>query len=362
MKMRRLFSLMVVLAMVFALGACSPDDAPSSPSGQGGKRTITDSDGSKIEVPEESFRIAPSAPAYTTGIIMAGAEEKLVAVCENIGNNEWLMDKYPRLKELPVVFAGNETNIEALMKTEPDLVFYAPRYGEDGKTRLEELGITVIQTVDSKDITQMEQMRQRQKFYGDAIGGRSREMGEAFSDYFRDALEKITSVTGQIPEKERPCVLAVRALDPLTVIGTEGIGQEWIEIGGGVNAAAGATGEVGISGSIEVTDESVLKWDPEIIICDQPGFVETIMKDKVWGNVSAVKNGKVYVMPSGAMAWGYYGPEEALMIQWSAKIIHPEKFGDLDMNQTAKAFYKTFFGLDLSDEDVEALFTRKTEK
>ena len=45
------------------------------------------------------------------------------------------------------------------------------------------------------------------------------------------------------------------------------------------------------------------------------------------------------------------------MLLWMAKQNHPQLFEDIDFNQTMKDFYKQFYNFDLTDEDIEQVFT-----
>ena len=56
------------------------------------------------------------------------------------------------------------------------------------------------------------------------------------------------------------------------------------------------------------------------------------------------------------MAWAYNGPEEYLNMYFFAKAVHPELFKDVDMEARTKAFYKEYFGFDLTDDDIKHLF------
>ena len=60
--------------------------------------------------------------------------------------------------------------------------------------------------------------------------------------------------------------------------------------------------------------------------------------------------------PTGVMAWGYYGPEEALMMQFAAKWLQPELFEDIDMDAVVKDFYATYFGFEITQEDLDMIF------
>ena len=39
-------------------------------------------------------------------------------------------------------------------------------------------------------------------------------------------------------------------------------------------------------------------------------------------------------------------------IPWTAKVIYPDKYSDIDLKSEVKMFYKEFYHYDLSDEDV----------
>ena len=49
--------------------------------------------------------------------------------------------------------------------------------------------------------------------------------------------------------------------------------------------------------SIPLSMEQILKWDPQVIITWKQTTKDQIMNGAEWKNVSAVKNGRVYVQP-----------------------------------------------------------------
>ena len=104
-------------------GTSSPGDVASADStaSHPSTRTIEDSLGT-ITVPWEAQRIATTAPAQTTAVLLLGGVDKLVAIEDSTGKNAWIQSKYPQLADLPVVFSNNTTNVEELLNAEPDLV------------------------------------------------------------------------------------------------------------------------------------------------------------------------------------------------------------------------------------------------
>ena len=135
------------------------------------------------------------------------------------------------------------------------------------------------------------------------------------------------------------------------VDGLNNIVDEWIKLAGGVNALT-AQGNM-----IDVTMEEIVSADPQVIIIGSgaAAAVEQLMADEAWSGITAVKNGAVYANPSGVFAWDRYSGEEALQVLWAAKKLNPDVFEDVDMEQETKDFYQTFYGYELTDDEVSRI-------
>ena len=357
----------LALAALLTLTACGAGGpATSSGSGsvpaasQSGATHVVDDELGQITVPAESKRIATTAPAYTTAVLLLGGADKLVALEDNYGKNEWIKGKYPQLANLPVVFSGNEVNMEELTKQDPDLVIYASRYGENNLKQLQDLGIATVSSPKGSDKqgNKIDQLRARQVYLGEVIGGVQLDKAKKYSEEYLAIRSEIEAKTASIPETERPTVVQLSgAGDSLQANNGSAIGQELITLAGGVNAGAGATGESkGPSGQTKIDPEQLLSWDPELLLVDSAKIRDSIKSDPVLSGLKAVQNNNIIVIPNGAMAWAYNGPEEYLNMYFFAKAVHPELFKDVDMEARTKAFYKEYFGFDLTDDDVKHLF------
>ena len=76
-----------------------------------------------------------------------------------------------------------------------------------------------------------------------------------------------------------------------------------------------------------------------------------------WANINAVKNKEVYVSPQSPFKW-FDRPVGANMIigvPWTAKVIYPDDYKDIDMVSATKEFYSNFYHFDLSDNDAKQL-------
>ena len=358
----------LALAALLTLTACSAGGpATSSGSGsvpaasQSGATHVVDDELGQITVPAESKRIATTAPAYTTAVLLLGGADKLVALEDNYGKNEWIKGKYPQLANLPVVFSGNEVNMEELTKQDPDLVIYASRYGENNLKQLQELSIATVSSPKGSDKqgNKIDQLRARQVYLGEVIGGVQLDKAKKYSEEYLAIRSEIEAKTASIPETERPTVVQLSgAGDSLQANNGSAIGQELITLAGGVNAGAGATGESkGPSGQTKIDPEQLLSWNPELLLVDSTKIRDSIKSDPVLSGLKAVQNNNIIVIPKGAMAWAYNGPEEYLNMYFFAKAVHPELFKDIDMEAKTKAFYKEYFGFDLDEADLKHLFS-----
>jgi iron complex transport system substrate-binding protein len=110
--------------------------------------------------------------------------------------------------------------------------------------------------------------------------------------------------------------------------------------------------------------EEVLKADPDYIIIGTQNAVgsqnadpiaEKIKSAPEWSTVKAVKEGRVYTNPVGTFLWARYSCEEALQVLWVAKLLHPDKFKDIDLTKQVRDFYKKFYDFDLSNADAERM-------
>lgn len=325
-----------------------------------GSRVMNDSLG-EITVPKESFRIACTAPAHTSGLLLLGAVDKIVAIDETFAKGGWIMSKYPQLSKLPVVFANNETNVEELLNQKPDLVLYAARYGDETRKQLEELSIICSEGMKQEDgdnIDYIDRVRDNAAYRGLLVGGEQATAAKNYREEFKAIREKIQSRTSGIAEADRPTVCEVSSAGQQLQVNNGGaIGQMLIELAGGINAAEKASGEsAGPSGQTIIEPETLLNYNPDILIVDKKEYLEELKKDAILSQLKALQDGRVYIAPTGAMSWPYNGPEEYLNMYFFAKCIQPELFEDIDMEAETRDFYGKYFGFDLTDEDITTMF------
>lgn len=310
------------------------------------KQTITDMMGNKVEIPVEVKRLGDSWQAHNEVVAMLGAGDRIVATIHTPQSRPWLFKVVPAMNNAVQTFDANGVKIEELLKTKPDLVFVSQ--GDKSAKTITEAGIPVVEF---KTFTNYDELKELFKFTATMLGEDAKKRADLYASYLDSKIKMLTDVTSKIPEDKKPKVLHITSLSPLSVDGNATIINSWIEVAGGINAAKETSGNM-----VKVNMEQVLKWNPDVIIIGNTvKDWDKVLTDPEWANISAIKAKKVYLNPDGAFYWDRYGAEEALQIQWAAKLLNPDKFPDLDIAKETKTFYKTFFSYDLTDDDVQLI-------
>lgn len=293
--------------------------------------------------PGPAQRVGTPGISMASLILVLGGRHKLAAITPEVRDNPWLMRIAPEVAGLPTPFsrlAG--VNVEALLAAKADLVTLW--LGNDALARrLEELGIAVLQMAYSTP----EEMKTAVRRLGRALGARESERAEMLIGYYENNLRRVATALQGLPEEARPRVYYA-AIAPLHTEGNKSMVNAWIDAAGGINVAARG----GVQGDTQINLEELLAWDPEIIITLDAAQQGAILGDARWRNINAVRHGRVIVNPKGVNAWCTRAAEAALQVLWAAKTFHPERFGDVDMADETRRFYRQFYAYQLNDEEL----------
>ena len=312
-----------------------------------------------INKPVERIVLADLRDSITT-LVQLDAEDKIVGIAEGIKNggyerlidpkpSSWwdpLQRAAPELKDLPTVGTWKEPNLEAILSLEPDVVFgYCVRGLETPNTIQDKTGIPTLCVNDLGGTTwakldNLEIYRHVGKIMD------KEERAEELISYANEKIEEITGVTSEIPDGEKPRVYFA-GWGKLT---KTPLHYDPIDIAGGINVAKGSGTNLFIA---EVSKEQIIAWDPDIILIHR---VPT-SKSHVWGNtieeiltdtdlqtINAVKDKRVYYTKGFAGGWNQAtGITETF---YMAKLFHPDKFDDLDVEIEGNEILERFYGVD----------------
>ena len=114
------------------------------------------------------------------------------------------------------------------------------------------------------------------------------------------------------------------------------------------------TKDVHEKNSLEYTMEQLLDWNPEVIFSSN-SKVDEIYADANIADLAAVKEGKIYVVPTVAHVWGNRTVEQPLTVMWAMNKLYPELYTEEELAEDIKYFYSHFFCYDMTDDEVNGI-------
>jgi iron complex transport system substrate-binding protein len=315
-------------------------------------RDVVDATGRAIKIPAQVKRIADPWHANNAMVLMLGGADKIVATTVQAQRQPWLRRLYPRIDQVPAAFnAAGDVNIETLIGARPDVILMAydgtwPKWS----AAVEAYHVPIVMMPN----TSLAGLKETARITGEVLGASEARIAAEYVRYFDDNIRRVTDITGKLDRAQRPKVLHTASAGILTVDGRGTVIDDWIRVAGGINAA-----DVNGNGR-PVTMEQVAAWDPDFIIvgtAPNQQNRQAILDDPRWQQISAVKNGRVLVNPSGAYLWDRHSAEAALQVLWAAKTLHPDSFKALDIKRETIQFYSKYFHYSLSDAEYDSILT-----
>lgn len=340
----------------FALGGAAVT-TPASPSVGKTTKTITDMTGRTLVVPQNINRVLSTAPPTTIAVYVL-APDKLIGVNfepNKQDGNVYMPEKYRTLPNVGGWFGKQTGNFETFIAMKPDIILDGDVGVGDFKTTLVERQqkfgtIPNVGVLDARNATQYDNSI---SFLGTLLG--AEEQAASLSEFYNRVLSTVISRVASIPDKEKVRVYYAEGPKGLLTDPSGSMHSELIEVAGGVNVADCAI-TPGM-GQTPVSMEQVTKWNPDVIIVGDPTFYKTVYNDTLWQVIPAVKNHRVYLVPQSPFTWFDRPPgvNRIIGIPWTAKVLYPEKFSDLNLPALTKEFYSKFYHYDLSDSEVNSL-------
>ncbi len=285
------------------LAACGSPAAPS--------KTITDREGSQIQLPDKAERIISMAPSITEILVGLGLSEHIVATDEYSRGLEGLPEGLP-------VFDMMNPDAEQILALQPDILFatgMSKFTGDDPFALLRTGGVCLTYIPAAGSLKAIEQDI---AFIGEVTGRQAQ--AQTMVDEMRGALQ---AVAERIPTQATPPRVyfeiynspmlysfgqGVFLDDMLQQLGAENIfadKREWIS----------------------VAEEIIVERRPDVIITNaqQPDHpAEAILQRSGWEATPALQNGRVYEIDYRASTQ----PSQHVVKAFAeiAKVLYPEVF------------------------------------
>lgn len=318
-----------------------------------GTRIITDSAGREVEIPSEITKIAPSGPLAQI-VLYTVSPDKLAGLAADFSNEakQYIDEKYWGLPKFGQFYGKNASlNMEALIAEAPDVIIdigeAKKTVKEDMDALQEQLNIPVI-FVEATLPT----MADAYEMLGDITG--EEEQAGKLADYCRAEIGKADQNAAAIADADRKSVYFGLGEDGLHTNAKGSIHADVIDRIGAVNAAD--VEAVSSGGGSEVSFEQVLLWNPDLIIVDSQKLYDTLTADPMWQELDAVKNGKIFKIPTAPYSFMSSPPSVNRMIgiEWLGSLVYPEIYTS-DIREEVKNFYQLFYHIDVTDEKLEAI-------
>ena len=364
---KRLGALLLSVCMLLSTAGCAsapssqPAETASAPSSQPAESapasssapaeesqeaafpvTVTDAAGREVTISAQPQKVVSGYYITTSMVIALGAEDRLVGIEAKADTRPIYSLAAPELLELPSVGTAKEFDLEGCAALEPDLVIL-PLKLKDTVPALEELGIPVI-TVNPEDLSLLEETI---GLLGKALG--ANEEAQTLLDYNHQTQEELSAL---LKDAGQPTVYLAGNSSYLSTAGAKMYQNTLIQQSGGVNVAAQLEDDYWA----EISYEQLLAWNPQvIIIVPEASYTrEDLLADPQLAGLDAVKNGRVYAMPTAFEAWDSPVPSAMVGSRWLASVLHEDLYPFEEFQQDAAAFYQTFYGVEID----QSLLTR----
>ena len=372
--MKKFLVLFLTLSLIL-LAACgapaeeeaAPEDTAAADAAEteDGTITIVDHNDNTVVLPADIQRIAVCdiLPLPSVLAIFFNSADKIVGMSDtsmSAAANSLLGELYPEILNAQTDYIkGTEVNVESLSALDPDVVFYSassPQLGE----QLTNAGFNAVAVSASKwDYDAIETLNQWISLLGqmfpeddksDLVAARSQEVYDMVQERVKD-----------IPDEERERLFFLFKYSDAAIItsGAHFFGQWWADAVGAVNVGQ----ELEVDNAVETSLEQVYAWDPSLMLITnftsaQP---DDIYNNAIgvfdWSGVKAVQDKKVFKMPLGMYRSYTCGVDTPMTLLWLAQTVYPDLFSDIDLTEEVKAYYLDVFGVDLTDEQADSIFT-----
>lgn len=302
---------------------------------------FTDAAGREITLEKPAERVVSSYYITTSMLIALGAKDKIVGIEAKADKRPIYQMAAPDFLELPAVGTAKEFNLESCIALHPDLVILPKKLSEQADI-LNGMGITSM-VVNPES---MEELKQTIEHLGKATG--AEERAEKLLSYYDEKTTMLKEIVAN--ENENPKIYIAGTSSILRASSPKMYQNSLIELAGGVNAAS----EIKDNGWAGISYEQLLSFDPNIIVVipEADYTKEDVLADSQLKNVNAVKNQKVYEMPSSFEAWDSPVPSGILGAMWLSSIVNEEKYPFEKFKQDASLFYKDFYDVDIDSAQI----------
>jgi iron complex transport system substrate-binding protein len=315
-------------------------------------RSVTDSAGRIVEIPETISRVFAAGPPASTLLYVLAPQDMIGWIrTPRDAEKPFLLQAVRGLPELGrLTGRGDSLNLERLIAEKPDLVIDFGTINDTYRSLADRIqsqtGIPYL-LIDGR----FENTPAALRFLADALGVKDR--GEALARAAEDTFAQVDGVIADVPAEQRPHVYLARGPEGLESGSRGSINTEIIERVGAINVVEGPRPKGGI---VTVSPEQLIAWAPDTIVTLDHGFRQTVSQKAEWKPVPAVAAGRVFLAPN--LPFGFIDAPPSLNrligLTWLLHTFYPEKAPG-KLREQVRSFYHLFYQVDLPESDLDTL-------
>ena len=303
-----------------------------------------------MQIPDNVERVTPMIGAFTQMSAMLSDESKIISGAPKLPK---MMGKiFPKIRMTNNISGTLTSSVETIIASNTQVVFgpLGMIFDENQKAQLEAVGIAVVNI---NKFSNASEIKGAVSKIAEILGGDAVKKAEEFNAYFDENIKFVSQKVQNIKDKKRVLALNFNSGN-FSTISSKDIGAEYIKIAGGINLSS-QDNEADFKISKTINEEQVIIFNPDVIITNSREGKEKILNNPAFEKLKAVKDGAVFVVPSGVYLWSVRSAEGALQPLWLAKIFYPDIFSELNLEEEVKKFYLKFYRYELSDEEVKQI-------
>lgn len=325
-----------------------------------GTHTVVDFKGNSVEVPNKIERIVVLGPLPAPTVLTVfqqGKTSNIVGVSPDSvnGAKHSIFSKYaPNFQNISYSFYnGGKVNLEELVKLKPDVVFYMDAAVADPLRQAGIAAVALVHPATGGDASPLLTLKSWMDTMAQVL--RTKSPAQEIIAYGESVEKEIKAriAANPLPEQKKILFISNYTDSVLAAMGKKSFGQYWASLVGGINLGGTAA-----KGALNM--EQVYNWQPDQIFLltfsdktPDDLYNNTAAPGHDWSGINAVKNRQVFKFPFGMHRWCPPTTDTPLAMWWVAKNARPDLFGDIDMNQKIKEYYKRFYNMTLTDEDTD---------
>lgn len=362
-NIKKMLCFLLAATMLLSLVGCSKSSANNNVSND--TITITDQGGNSVKLPKHIERIVVCdiLPLPSVLAVFFDSAKKIVGMSQpsmSAAKNSLLSQLYPEILNAKTGFIkGSDVNVEELSKLKPDVVFYNASSKDLGE-KLRKAGFNAVAiSVNKWKYNSIETLNNWIALLSQIFPDNDKsKIVKSYSDKTYDMVQKhVASLSDS--DRTRVFFLFQYGENSIATSGNQFFGQWWAEAIGAVNVAK----EINKDNAVQVNMEQIYKWNPDKILITN--FTSAQPKDLYtntigaynWSGIKAIENKQAYKMPLGMYRSYTPGVDTPITLLWLAKTVYPKLFEDINITEEVKKYYKTVFGVNLTDKQAESIFT-----